>query len=257
MATAIRRAMVTGATGGLGREFAGELARQAWMVTAVARDDAALQQLCSRLPGSGHASLAADLESETGMATVVDRLRAEHYTLLINNAGVGLYGEFEAIPVVKQQRMIRLNCEALTVLAHAYLSEAQSGDTLLNTASTLGFASFPFGAAYAATKAYVIALSEALWYEQTRRGVNVIALCPGATRTAFHTHAGSAEASPFPNTMFQDPGDVIRTAMRAIERRHPAVKISGLMNALLVGSGRLIPRTWVVRIMGGFAPTTA
>jgi len=254
---ASKRAMVTGATGGIGREFALHLAKEGWAVTLVARGAGALEQLRGGLSGAGHQILAADLGTDAGLTAVADRLSAEHHTVLVNNAGFGLYGWFTGIPVSKQRDMIRLNCESLTTLAYSFLSAAQPGDTLLNTASTLGFTPFPSSAVYAATKAYVISFSEALWYEQRPRGVNVIALCPGATRTPFHTQAGASDAAPYPPMMFQDPEDVVRTGLRAINGRRSGAQISGLLNAALVQSSRLLPRTWIVRIMGVFAPKTA
>ena len=252
----LKRAMVTGATGGIGKGFAQRLAHDGWALTLMARDRAALTALMAELPGSGHDVLSADLGTDEGVKTVSERLAAQRYHLLINNAGFGLYGRFTEIPLAKQRDMIRLNCEALMALAHAFLSASQPGDTLLNTASTLGLTGLPAGGVYAATKAFVISLSEALWYEQRTRNVNVIGLCPGATRTPFHKNAGAADASPFPDFIFQNVDDVVETGVKAIFGRKPGTRVSGLLNALLVGFARVMPRTWMVRVMGAFAPKT-
>lgn len=257
MPETLKRALVTGATGGLGREFAQQLAADGWRITAVGRQATALDELCSTLPGEGHAGLAADLETAAGMDLVAGHLRTVHHTLLVNNAGFGLYGAFDALPLDRQRAMIRLNCEALTVLAHAFLEVATPGDTLLNVASTLGFTSMPYGATYAATKAFVIGLSQGLWDQQRKRGVHVFALCPGATHTPFHANAGATEASPFPPIAFQQAAEVVRVARRAIAARRGATKVSGVLNKLLVASGRLLPRTWLIQIMGTMVPKTS
>ena len=183
------KALVTGASGGIGKAIADSLAKAGWEVTLVARSEDKLKQNVAAL-GTSHRYVVADLSQSDGIKKVADELAQTKYQLLVNNAGVGVSGRFEQASMAKNLEMMRLNMDALVTLCHAYLQSAQKGDALINVSSTLAYLSFPGSSLYAATKAFVTNFSDGLWYENKARGVFVTALCPGVTETDFHTASG-------------------------------------------------------------------
>ena len=127
------------AVAGIGLEFAKQLAADGWSVTVVARNGAKLNELIATLPGGAaqHHALVADLSNEAGIETAATELRAQRYELLVNNAGVGIYGKFQDANLDKIHAMMRLNMDALINLSHAWLKGAQKGDSLINVSDEL------------------------------------------------------------------------------------------------------------------------
>jgi short-subunit dehydrogenase len=246
-----KKAMVTGASEGIGREFCIQLAKEGYQITAVARNESRLKELVQGLTGTGtHSTLVADLTNPLNVTKVATELNSNHYDLLINNAGFGVYGKFHEVPLAKLQEMSRLNCDALVHLSHAYLSSAQKGDALVNVASTLAFLPLPGAALYAATKAFVTSLSESLWFEQKGRGVFVMDFCPGATSTLFHERSGGNAKTKPPAAITQTAAVAVKVAIRAIHKRKTPTVISGSTNLALASFTRLLPRKSVVKMMG-------
>jgi uncharacterized protein len=247
-----KKALVTGASEGIGRAFARFLARESYEITAVARTEARLKELLTEL-GTGHRYIVADLSHESGISQVSAQLRNERYDLLVNNAGAGAHGAFDVTPLETARKLIRLNCESVVELSHAFLQSARTGDAIINLSSTLGFGGFPYSSVYAATKAFVLSFSESLWYEQKGRDVYVMALCPGPTSSLFHDTAGfSADARP-PERIMQTPEQVVATALLALKRRQKPSVVSGLMNRVMTfASTRAMSRKRAISLMGGF-----
>jgi short-subunit dehydrogenase len=249
-----KTAMVTGSSGGIGLEFAERLAKQGFQLTLVARGEAKLKELATRL-GAGHRALVADLSNPADAQRVCDDVRASKYDLLVNNAGVGVYGNFKEMPLTTTQSMLRLNIDSLVALSHAFLEGAKSGDTLMNVAATLALLSFPGGAAYSASKAFVMSFSEALWFENKPRGVYVCALLPGVTKTNFHEAAGGAADRQPPEAITQTSAQVIDVAMKALaSRSSPTILTSFTNKAMVFLNTRLVPRKTMVTLMGGNSP---
>ena len=169
------------------------------------------------------------------------------YHLLINNAGFGIFGAFYNAELPKIETMMRLNCNALVTLSHAFLQQAEKGDALINVSSALAFMPMPSGGAYAATKAFNLMLGEALWEELRGSGVDVLVVCPGATRTPgweqSHAHIQVSLSAP---VMMSAP--VVSEALQALGRR--PLLIAGRANRL---SGlllnRLMPRRSAVALL--------
>jgi short-subunit dehydrogenase len=252
----IRRALVTGASSGIGRAFALALAQRGAAVTVVGRNAAALQALAEGSPAMR--VRVADLATDAGVNVVREDLRTGGYDLFVNNAGVGAHGAFAEMPLERVQQLLRLNCEAVVTLAHAYLKTARRGDALVNVSSTLGFGGFPYSAVYAASKAFALSFSESLWYEQKARGVYVLGLCPGPTTSAFHDTAGFPAANRPPARIMQSPEDVVTTAFRTLERRRQPTVISGFKNrVMLFVSGRFFSRRAAINLMGKFGAPKA
>src|SRR3954468_13185859 len=185
-------ALVTGASSGIGLELAKVLARHGYDLVLVARKRDALEAVAGQIEGQYDVKahvFAADLRRREAPEAIWDFLRNEAIpvTVLINNAGFGLGGEFADTELTRELEMIQVNIAALTHLTKLFLPamiKAKSG-RILNLASTAAFQPGPLMAVYYATKAYVLSFSEALAEELRNSGVTVTALCPGPTRTEF------------------------------------------------------------------------
>jgi short-subunit dehydrogenase len=157
-------------------------------------------------------------------------------------------GEFTNLDLARELEMIDLNVNALVDLTHLFLlpmRNRQQG-TILNVASTAGFQPVPFMATYAATKAFVLSFSEALWEENRPHGVHVMALCPGVTETNFFA-AANIQKPPLRSA--ETPEDVVDTALRGLARGKSHI-VSGWTNFLMIESERLVPRSFVARMAG-------
>jgi short-subunit dehydrogenase len=246
--------LITGGSDGIGLAVAKLLAAAGdTRVTLVARNEDKLREAVAQLPGTGHELIAADLSAPEGMDLVVRRLAERHYDVLINNAGAGLYGRFAELPLDDQLRMMRLNMESVTVLSHAYLGGSKPGDALVNTASFLAYAPLPGNAAYSATKAFVAALSEALWWENNKNGVYVLCFCPGVITTRFHDVAGKSVAA-FPRVLVQSPESAARELAAALRKRRKPRVITGFATRQLIRLQQLVSRKTAINMMGRSSP---
>jgi short-subunit dehydrogenase len=245
-----RRALVTGASEGIGRAFAQKLAKRGYRVTAVARNSARLDSLLSELEGGGHHKIVADLSTEAGLANVVGELtKSDPFSLLVNNAGFGLVDEFAETPIAKHREMIFLNITALVDLTHAFLGRARRGDGIIQVSSVLGYLPMPRQAIYSATKAFVASFSESLWFQCRKKGIMIVNLAPGATKTNFADRAGWAKGE-VPEWVTETPEVVAENALRAFERKSGPTIVSGWMNRLTVFITRIVTRKQLVKIMG-------
>jgi uncharacterized protein len=217
-------ALVTGATSGIGAEFARALAARGNDLVIVARDGARLDEraeLLEKEHGAAVEVLAADLTKATGLKVVEARLESQDppIDLLINNAGFGTFGKLWELRREIEEREIRLNVVAVTRLCHAVLPglvERGRGG-IINVSSVAAYQPTPANATYGATKAFVNSLTHALHEEVRGTGVKVMVLCPGYTRTEFQERAG-LDSSKVPNGLWQTPGQVVDAALRAFER---------------------------------------
>jgi short-subunit dehydrogenase len=248
-----KSALVTGGSEGIGKAFVERLAKDGYQVTVVARSETKLRELTSRL-GKEHKYIVADLSSREGQEKIMEVIEKAGFDLLINNAGVGTVGGFTDVPYDKQLAMFHLNCEALVKLSYTYLKNAKTGDALINVSSALAFMPTPSMALYCATKSFVTALSDSLWYEQKKRGVYVMGLCPGITETQFQVSAGGRKED-LPKGLSQTPDQVVDVAIQALaSRRNPTI-VSGIKNAIFAGVHRVLPRRALVTITGGMMPS--
>jgi uncharacterized protein len=244
-------AVVTGASSGLGREFARALALRGYPVLAVARREERLHALADEVGASGGQlePLVADLSTSAGVEALLARAASLEVELLVNNAGVATYGPFASTPAERELELVRLNVQAIVALTRgllpALLARGQGG--VLNVASQMAFQPMPYFAAYAASKAFVLSFSEALAEELRGTGVRVTAVAPGFVATEFAEVAGSLEPERrFPHLQ---PGRVVESALRAHERGR-TVKVVGALYAFLTFAGRFAPRAALRRMMG-------
>ncbi len=246
-------AMVTGSSGGIGLATAKLLAAEGYELTLVARNLDRLNEIAASLPGENHRVVQADLSQAADIARLAEQVSEGGFDLLINNAGVGLEGRFDELPLEQQLAMMTLNMTALVTLSHAFLGKAKRGDALVNVASVLGISSYPGMSAYVGTKGFAVKFSESLWHENKQRGVYVTAFCPGVTATPFHEASGG-DWSTFPKMMVQAPNQVAQELVAALKGRAKPSAISGFINKSMLFSLRLMPRRAAVNIMGLLSP---
>ena len=245
--------LITGASSGIGEAFARKLAAQGRNVLLVARSEDKLITLCNELGRQNSIRaqyLAMDLTEPDAPARLFDEAQQRGLTidLLINNAGFGAFGDFTKTSTARQLNMIDLNIKALVDLTYRFLlpmRERKQG-AIINVASTAGFQPVPFMATYAATKSFVLCFSEALWEENRPYGVQVMALCPGATETNFFEAAHGHKPA---GRVAQTSEEVVETALSGLARRKSHI-VSGWMNFIMVESERIAPRS-VVTLMAG------
>jgi short-subunit dehydrogenase len=249
-----RRALVTGASSGIGKAFAERLAGAGSDLVLVARNAERLQELGDELcrHGSGQVEvIAADLEDREQLAAVESRLiEPGDIDLLVNNAGYGYTGAFAEVPLAKSQGQIDCNITALTRLAHAALQAmSENGDgAILNVASGAAFIPTPQMAVYAATKAYVVHFTQALAEEARRDGVTISVVCPGFTRTEFQERA-KYDSSSLPDFVWQSADEVAAEALEALAAGK-VVCNTGLQNKVAAQVIGLLPRSLVVGLAG-------
>jgi len=240
--------LITGASAGLGAEFARQCAARGEALALLARRRDRLEALKAELGGEVHI-FAADLALPGAPAGLIAQMHAQDLQIatLINNAGFGLAGRFDRQPAERQSGMIDLNIGALTELARAVLPamiERRSG-AILNVASTAAFQPGPNMAVYYATKAYVLSLTEALHQELKGTGVKVSALCPGPTETEFFD---VAQVKGMLRKLATDAPSVVRAGLRGLDRNQ-AIVIPGLRNKAMAQSYRFVPRALMRRVI--------
>jgi short-subunit dehydrogenase len=256
-----QRALVTGASSGIGEHIARLLAgRGAGLVLVARRADrlAALAEELRTSHGTTVQVLPADLTDAAQLAAVEKRLadRTRPVDLLVNNAGFGTNGTFARMPVQEEEREIQLNVLALVRLTHAVLAGMlDSGfGGILNVSSLAGFMVSPSSATYAACKAFVTSFSESLHTEVKRAGVHVTALCPGFTRTEF-TDVARIDARGVPRAMWLSAPQVAAAGLDAVSAGR-AYAVPGLQyKVALPLFTKLVPRSWIRALaVRNFAP---
>jgi len=250
MARSDRIALVTGASAGLGVEFARQLSKRGYRLVLAARRKERLEELAKEL-GKARA-VAIDLSKSNAVGKLMADLEANGETvdLLVNNAGFGLIGRFAELDSKRERQMIDLNVGALTELCRAVapaMIERRSG-AILNVASTAAFQPGPKMAVYFATKAFVLSLSEALHEELKPHGIKVSCLCPGPTRTEFGEVAGFGGNGLF-DRVAMSADKVVETGLAGLDANR-AVVVAGWLNKIGAASTRFAPRPIVRKIAG-------
>lgn len=245
-------AVITGASKGLGEEFARQLAARRMNLLLVARSTDLLEKLGTDLEqryGVRVYTLAVDLAEPRAAEKVLEYIKAHgiHPTWLVNNAGFGMAGGFDSLPLDRTRGMMMLNMVALVELTHLLLPMLRLGRDarIINVASAAAFQPVPFFNVYAATKAFVLHFSEALREELRGTEVKVLALCPGPTATRFH------EGSNLNPALFekgQTAHHVVREGLRASDARRTVLVTS---RAPLIMLQRFFPRAFI-RWAAGF-----
>ncbi len=253
----IKTALVTGASSGIGAEFARQLAAKNIDLVLVARSEDKLQELAGQLRsqhGIQTHIIAQDLTAPQAGATIFEKIEYQGLSidLLVNNAGFGDYGHFSDRPLAKQLSMIQLNVNVLVELTGLFFpAMKQRGEGgIINIASIAGFQPVPKMSVYAATKAFVLNFTEALWAENKDTGVKILAVCPGPTESEFF------KAAEFPISAMQQNNKsvklasntaVVAEALKALDNQQSNVVTGGLLNQFIVNLPRFLPRSILVR----------
>lgn len=256
-----RYALITGASYGLGEEFATQLGARGWSLVLVARSGDRLEllrtALLARYPTIDIRCIALDLTGKDGPSDLFRRTQEAglEVSLLINNAGFGAFGEFASIDRTRQRQMLDLNIAAVMELSHLYLAPMlqRRDGAIVNIASVAGFVPLPYSVVYAATKAFVVSFSHGLAEEARQHGVRVMVVNPGPIKTNFLKVAG---VSPFGGaSRMQTAAQVAAESLRALDRGKGSVT-TGAANRLIVVATAFIPRRWIAAVVGRQARRT-
>lgn len=243
-------ALITGASSGIGAEMARLLGEAGVPTVLVARRGDRLREIAARY--DGFEVLEADLGTADGRAATVERITSSErpVDLVVNNAGFGTSGVFHELDVERLAAEVELNVTALTVLSHAALSTMvpRRRGYLMNVSSVASFQASPGLGVYAATKAYVTSLTEALHAEVKSSGVHVTALCPGLTRTEFQDHSNTTGlATRVPDLAWTTVEQVASTGLRDVAANR-TISVPGALYKVAVTGSDLLPRAvtrWV------------
>ena len=245
-------ALVTGASSGIGEEFARQLAARGHAVTIVARRADRLEELATQLRTAHRVTtdvLVADLETAKGRDAVTRLLRERSPWLLVNSAGYGTRGRLSELDAARERAEVQVNVVAVQQLTLAalpgLLSERDGG--IINVASTAAFQPLPYMATYAATKAFVLYFTEALAEQLRGSGARAMVLCPGPVDTEFADVAGTMDYHQRSRLIAMTARRCVADALRAFDRGS-AVCIPGLVNEVLVQGPRFAPRGIVRKV---------
>lgn len=245
-----RRALVTGASGGIGESFARLLAARGMDLVLVARSEGKLRALATEL-STAYGIRAEVLATDLSLPDAPRQLHAAcearglPVDVLINNAGFASYGPFDAAPFEREHEQVMLNVTALMDLTRLFLPAMLARGTggVINVASIAGYQPLPYMAVYGATKAFVLSFTEALWAETRERGVRVLALCPGPVETGFFEAVGTRDVAVGP---MATPEQVAADGLRALEQGRASV-VPGWRNRFQAALPRFVPRGFIVQ----------
>ncbi len=244
-------ALITGASSGIGEEFANRLAENGFNLVIIARREERLKALADKLCEKYKKEIkiiAGDLTEESFIERIKLECNGLEIGLLVNNAGFGSTGEFYKCDETAEAKMVKLNCLVPTILTHHFLpgmiNRKRGGIIFLG--SVVAFQPTPMMASYSATKVFNLFLGEALWYELKNYNIDVLALNPGGTNTEFQRIA-DVDTGPAVRSAAQ----VVETALKSLGRK-PGV-VDGVINKIMTVSGKFIPRRWLVTMAGNIA----
>lgn len=251
-----KTALITGASSGIGAEFAQALASRQVNLVLVARSTERLQTLATSLRqqyGIRAEVITADLSKEGAAQLILQEVveKQMFIDLLINNAAFGLYDRFENLADKRDHEQIMVNVTAVVDLTHAFLPsmlQRAQETAIINVASMAGLQPIPYMAVYAATKAFIVSFSLALAEEYRQRGLQVLALVPGATDTAFFQTSGEIPGASQRRT----PAQVVTTGLKALEQGR-TLAIDGYQNRIVAALSRLVSRQMAARLAGQLA----
>jgi uncharacterized protein len=252
-----KTALITGASTGIGAVFAQELAALGSNLVLVARSEAKLHQLATDLEqrfGVQVQVIGQDLTQPNAALRVYETITQQGIALdlLVNNAGSGDYGEFAQRSPHRQSEMIKLNILSLVEMTHLVLPQMQrqGAGGIINIASITGFQPIPYLAVYAATKAFIIHFSEALWAENRQTGVQVLVVCPGPTHTDFFA-AADMERNPdlMAAQTYENPHILVNQALKALAAGKSTLVTGGWQNQAIANGSRLTPRQWLAKLL--------
>ncbi|MFS0725176.1 SDR family NAD(P)-dependent oxidoreductase [Paenibacillus sp. 1P07SE] len=244
-------ALVTGASSGIGKAYAKELAANGSDVILAARSIEKLNTLAAELSSRYHVKaypLSIDLSKPEAAAELMQSVEKLGLTvdILINNAGFGTHGRFEEISHAREYDMMQVNMSSLVALTRMVLPamRKRKSGIIVNVASVASFQPIPYMATYAASKAFVLSFTESIWAENKDAGIQVLALCPGTTKTSFFDEIGTSE---MPGGINGTPESVVRTGFKGLAKGRTYI-VDGLNNYWLVQTARFLTRRFTAVI---------
>lgn len=241
--------LITGASGGLGAVFAEQLAKEGMDLVIVARRKEELEKIAKDLTDKYKVNIkviAKDVAELNAASSIKEELDKSgiFVSMLIHNAGFGTYGKFEEIDTEKELKMIDLNCRAPIAFTHVFLPEMlkKKNGAIVFLSSIGAYQPTPYWATYGATKAFNLMISESLWAELKPKGIDVLALSPGFTKTDFQKNSADVK-TPEPVTGWSDPKDVVAECLSNIGKDISIVP--GFLNYIATWSIRFTPRKLV------------
>ena len=253
----MKTALITGASSGIGERFARELAAKKTNLVLVARSQDKLEQLARELTEQYQVQtevIVQDLSELAAGQAVFEAVQAKglFVDLLINNAGFGDYGTFSDRPLSKQMAMVQLNITAVVELTGLFLPVMQqkSSGAIINISSIAGFQPIPYMSVYAATKAFVLSFSEALWAENKDLGVKILAVCPGPTESEFFNRADFPDSATGSNGLTMATAEqIVQETFKALDNKQSNVVTGGFTNQMIVNLPRLVPRDLLLNVV--------
>ena len=256
----MKTALITGASSGIGETFARELAAKKNNLVLVARSQDKLESLATELSSKYDIKtevISQDLTEAAAGQKVFDAVQAKGLVidLLINNAGLGDYGAFSDRPLSKQIAMVQLNVTAVVELTGLFLPQMQQrrDGAIINVSSIGGFQPIPYMSVYAATKAFILNYTEALWAENKDKNNNVriLVVCPGPTESEFYNRADFPDSATGLNSMTMAKSEkVVKESLQALEKGQSTVVAGGFANQIIANLPRFVPRDLLVSTVG-------
>ena len=243
-------AVVTGASKGIGRAISILLAKKGYKLVLIARSEAELKLLTGEI-STDALHFAIDLSEPGAAKKVADFCNDIPVSILINNAGYGLWGNFDEVDIQQQLNMLQLNINAVVELSYYLLPKLKKQPSyILNVASTAAYQAVPTLAVYAATKAFVLSFSRALRVELKESGVSVSCLCPGPTDTGFAQRAGMDALADLAEKFNMQPVEVAKLGIEGMFQQKAEI-IPGFLNKLSAIGARYINKALIERITAG------
>ncbi len=247
-------ALITGASTGIGREFARIFARHGHDLLLIANVEKQLKTVAQELSQTTSVKvdiLCLDLTHPLAGEKITKYIEKQglRVSILVNNAGIGNYGKFSSVPWEKQKHLLDLNIGALTELCHRMIRHMQKhgGGKILNVASMAGFGPGPYWATYYASKAYVLLFTEALREEYRKDNIVISAVCPGPSPTMFLPKAPMSDSSRLMRTFMVPPARIAELGYQGFMKGKDII-IPGLIFRLVPLGARLLPRRWITKI---------
>lgn len=246
-----RGVLITGATGGLGKEFAHYYGKQKKHLILVARNEKALSALAEEMRSTYHIEvleIIQDLMEAEAVKLIGSKLKAANWQVegLVNNAGFGDFGRFNELEVVRQTELVQVNVMAMMQLTHLVLDDMIKEDRgfIINVASLAAFVPGPLMASYYASKAFVLSFTEGIARELKGTKVKVLALCPGPTKTGFEKNARLENSKLFSSLKVAPAKYVVEQGCKALEKGK-VICVIGASNRMLVFLSRFAPRKMI------------
>ncbi len=247
-------ALITGASKGIGRSIAFNLAKKGYNLLLVARSEAELKELSETIAEQQQVKvryLAIDLSLPEASQKLAEWsvLQSKELNILINNAGYGLFGDFEALPLTEQLNMIRLNLDAVISVTHLLIPflRKQAQSYILNVASTASYQAMPGLAIYAASKSFILSFSRALNFELKSSSISVSCVSPGPTDTGFASRAGLDAFADLAEKFNMNPDEVAFIAIEGMFNKKLEI-VAGFLNKLSAFGARHLPKSLIERI---------